>query len=173
MNSKKISITYGIVLGMVCVMLFWIRFQFGFLYENTQWVHIVFDVPPIFIMLGCILVGIYAQKRRNTALTFSQMLKTGMGIVLIGALIIASFHVIFITYIDLDFMQKSMEIQLERIVQQQPEMTQEEYQQIQQNMQRSATPLAQFKLHLVKNLFLGFFLSMGISSLIKLLPKRS
>lgn len=182
MNTRKIIFTYGLLFGGLSVGLSLVQFFGGFLYQNTIISRIIFGIIPIFLMLFCIGLGIYFAQRafRKEKITFSshhhfrfsQMLKIGMGITLVGALLIAVYQVVLITYLDTQFLQKTMELQLEQQQALYPEMTEKELLQVKQNMQKSSTPFMQFNLSLVSNLFFGFFISLGMSALMKLTQKR-
>ena len=182
MNTRKIIFTYGLLFGGLSVGLSVIQFLGGFLYQNTMTTRIIFGIIPVFLMLFCIGLGIYSAQKafRKEKITFSshhhfrfsQMLKVGMGITLVGALLIAVYQVVLIAYLDTEYLQKTMALQLEQQQVLYPEMTEKELSQVKQNMERSSTPFMQFNLSLVGNLFFGFFITLGISALIKLTQKR-
>lgn len=183
MNTRRIILIFGLLFGGISVGLSLVQFYGGWLYQNTLTTRLVFGIIPIFLMLFCIAFGIYYAQRlyriqvvtfsNERYLRFSQMLKIGLGITLVGALLIAVYHLVLITWLDPDFMQKSIEIQLAQQKMLMPEMTESELIENQKNMQENATPFRQFNLSLVGNMFFGFFITLGVSALMKLLQKTN
>ncbi len=183
MNMRKIILTFGFLFGGISVGLSLVQFYGGFLYQNTALSRILFGVVPIFLMLFCIGFGIHTaqQKYRKEVVTFSsqrylrfsQMLKIGLGITLIGAILIATYQVILIMYLDPEFMQKTIELQLEQQKILMPEMTKSQLNEVEKNMKANATAFRQFNLSLVANMFFGFFITLGVSALMKLLQKHN
>ena len=65
-----------------------------------------------------------------------------------------------------------MEMQLAQIQQQQPDISSEELSQIKMQMKESQTLMMQFNMTLIKNVFFGFFISLGSSAILKIIQKN-
>lgn len=176
MTSNSIIWRVGLLFAIGSVGWSLVQYFGGFLYKDTTATRLSFGVLPIFFMLFCIFLGIYkGRKTYRTAdgeqtASFSQLLKIGMGITLIGAVFIAAYQVILSFYLEPDFLSKTANLVLEQ-QRLNPDTSSEKLQQLQEQMQKNATPFRQFNLSLVGNLFLGFFFSLTGSTLLKLSEK--
>ncbi|MDO4880836.1 MAG: DUF4199 domain-containing protein [Capnocytophaga sp.] len=166
-NSKKIMLIFGLVSGGLSIILHYIQYYFNFQVSVIE--RIIFVILPIFVTIFCIFLGIYYSKKRE----FSQMLKIGLGISLIGAIAMATYYVLFLKYgASPEYFQDSMETQLTQIKTQQPEISEAELYQIKTQIEESQSILTQFNMTLIKNIFFGFFISLGSSAILKIIQKN-
>lgn len=172
MSMQKTMLVWGALLGGFSVVLRYAQWGWGLLYDNSPQNRFLFVVLPLLLLIAAIFGGILqTQKRLAKRLAFSQMLKIGLGISLIAALEIGVYHLFFISHLAPDFLEKSFALQLEQIQQIQPEMTQEQLQETRLQMQKSSGLGAQFALAVVPYVLIGFFVSLGAASLIRLAQK--
>lgn len=104
--SKSIILKYGFLLGLVSIAINVILFIQDKHLEQNQTVGIV----SILFILAAIILGIRAFARKNE-LSFSEGLKIGIGIAVVGAIIITIYNYIFTTYIDPNFVNELGEVQ--------------------------------------------------------------
>lgn len=167
MNSKKIMLIFGLISGGISIILHFIQYYFNFQISVIE--RIIFVVLPVFFTIFAVFFGIYFSKKTE----FSQMLKIGLGISLIGAIIMAVYYVLFLKYgAPTGYLEHSMEMQLAQIQQQQPDISSEELSQIKKQMKESQTLMMQFNMTLIKNVFFGFFISLGSSAILKIIQKN-
>ena len=150
MNSKKIMLIFGLISGGISIILHFIQYYFNFQISVIE--RIIFVVLPVFFTIFAVFFGIYFSKKTE----FSQMLK-----------------ILFLKYgAPTGYLEHSMEMQLAQIQQQQPDISSEELSQIKMQMKESQTLMMQFNMTLIKNVFFGFFISLGSSAILKIIQKN-
>jgi len=119
-----------------------------------------------FITIAVIVLTIISYRKSNEGfLSLSEALKLGLGISVIGALIAIAYTYVLVNFLDPDTIEKTLEISQNKMLDEYPEMTQEQIEQAKE-MQRifSSTGVISTMI-MVFSLVFGFVVSL-ISGLI-------
>lgn len=161
-SLKPIILQYGILLGIISVVFGLMIYFLDMHYTQEPSVGVV----SILIFITVITIGQYNFKKENQGyLSLSEALKLGMGIALISGIISISYQLLLVNVIDPNTTDKMMEIARNKLIDDQPELSQEQVDQF-VDMQRSfTTPGMTIAFGLIFSLFFGFIISL-ISGLI-------
>lgn len=118
----KFAINYGVILGLVMVVISVATYVTGLALEGAQWpTAIYYVIFPIVIFYA---ISQY-KKRNANLLTLSEALKVGVLIGVISAIVFVIYSLIFNYIIDPDFMNQIMAIARDNMLEQNPDMTEE------------------------------------------------
>ena len=153
-KTGKFALNYGIILGAISVAFGIILYSMDMHLERNWTVGAV----GILIMASIIAMGILAYKKANGALlSLGQALKVGMGIALIGAIISVIYQYVLVNFIDVDAIDKIMELQKAQFAEN-SKLTPE---QIDQQIEMSKKFFwVGYPIILIVNLFFGFIISL-------------
>ncbi len=159
--TKKIALNNGLILGFALILIAVVNYAMGNAYSQDWKIAVISYV----IMVIIIFIGIKKYREANGGfLTMGQGLKTGVGIALIGAVLSIIYTIIFMTVIEPDFIDKTMEIAHQTLLE--DSSLSEEQIEAQMDISRKfSSPGIFAAVGLVWLTFLGFVFSM-ISSLI-------
>ncbi|SFU55877.1 Protein of unknown function [Pustulibacterium marinum] len=160
-DSKKIILSNGVLLGLITIAIAVIMYVTGLVY-TYNWVS---GVVGFLVMIAFIVLGMSTFKKENTYLSLSQALKIGIGISLIAGILGALYQFVFFNYIDPEFMAKVLENSRHQIIEQNPEVTQQQLDQIASMQENFSSPIITAAMGILSSLFLGFIISL-ISGLI-------
>lgn len=161
-KTSKFSLNYGLLLAAISIAFSLILFSSDLHYQQDWKVSVI----NVVIMIAVLVIGIYQFRKANDGfLTLGQALKVGVGIALVGAVIGIVYQMIFINFIEPDFMTKVMEIRKAEMISQNPEMTQEQIDGAVEMMESFSGPGIMVAFALIGSLFFGFIISL-ISGLI-------
>ncbi len=156
-SSSKISLHYGIILGIVSVLISVAVYAMGMQYEQDWKMGSI----GIIAMIAVIFIGIKKFKEFNGGyLTVGQAIKTGIGIALIGGIISVIYSYIFMTIIEPDFMTNTMAKAQEKMMEQNPNLTDEQVEQATAMMSKFSSPAITSAFSLIGSLFFGFIISL-------------
>ncbi|MCF6347958.1 MAG: DUF4199 domain-containing protein [Flavobacteriaceae bacterium] len=159
--TKKIALNYGLILGFTLILIGVINYAMGNAYEQDWKIGVISYVIMAFILF----IGIKKYKEVNGGfLSLGQGLKTGIGIALIGAVISIIYTIIFMTVIEPDFIDKTMEVSRQKLLEN-PNLSEEQIEAQIEMSRKFSSPAIFAAFGLIWLLFLGFVFSM-ISSLI-------
>ena len=115
----KFAMNYGIILGLIMILISVITYVTGMALEGVQWPNwIYYVVFPIII-----LYAISQFKKQNlNILSLSQALKIGVLIGIFSAIVIMIYSMIFNYLIDPEFMGQMMEVARDKMLEN-PKMT--------------------------------------------------
>lgn len=154
-SVKKIALNYGVLLALFSIVLQVISYALDSHIDRPWWLSFI----QLLISIAIIVLGLRAFKQENAGyLSFGQAIKTGVAISVIAGIISVIFNYIFITFIDPDFIQKTMDFTREQM-EQNPSLTEE---QINMSMEMSAkfmTPWIMSAFAIIGTLFFGFVIS--------------
>ncbi|WP_103070492.1 DUF4199 domain-containing protein [Aquimarina sediminis] len=155
-SSKKIIINYGILLGIVSVLLGVIMYVTN-AYTDPHWIYSVISFS---ILIGIISYGIKAYKTANNGyLALMDAIKVGIGIALIGGVIGVIWSLTLTTVIEPDYTQQVLEAQREKMLQN-PDMTEELVEQSMAIAEKFSSPFISIAVSIIGSLFLGFIISL-------------
>ena len=107
-KHRNLMLKYGSMMGGVSIALTLLQHQLQ-AYNGAPWTIFAFGILPILFLTFFIFLGIYLSKERS----FRQMIKIGLGISILFAIIAGVFWVIFIQYIDPNHLDRVNHLQLE------------------------------------------------------------
>ena len=154
--SNKIALNYGLILGFVSILVSVVTYVMGAHYER-DW---KMGVLSFVIMIVIIIFGIKKFKELNNGfLSLGQGLKTGLGIALIGGIISIAYTLIFINFIEPDFLQKTLELAEQKLLDD-PNLSEEQIEQAIEMQKKFSGPGMIAAFGLLWTLFLGFVISL-------------
>jgi len=154
---KSVIITYGLLLGGISVVFQLMLFFLDMHYKNDTTAGIV----SLVIMIGVMLYAFIQHKKSNEGyLSLGEALKIGMGIALISALIGVVYTQILTNLLDPDTMQKQLELSMETIRAENPEIPQDALDTARSMQEKMSSPLILSAIQIVFALFFGFIISL-------------
>jgi len=161
MENKKSTATqtmlnYGLILGFVSVLMSVGIYAMGMIYDQGVAVALVSFV----IMAVIIFLGLKNFKVGNGSLALGQALKIGLGIALVGAIISIIYNQIFINFIEPDFMENMMKVAEQKMLEQNPNMTDEQLEMAKGMQEKMSSPLIGIAMGVIGSLFFGFIISL-------------
>ena len=161
-SIKSTIITYGIILGSISVVFQLMLFFLDMHYKNDSTAGIV----SLIIMIGVLLYSFISHKKINGGyILLSESLKIGLGVSLVSALITIIYTQILINFLDPETMQKSLDLTMDTMRSENPEMPQEALDTVRSIQEKMSSPLIFSAVQIIFSLFFGFIISL-ISGLI-------
>jgi len=156
-SLKSIIITYGLLLGGISVVFQLMLFFLDMHYKNDTTAGIV----SLVIMIGIMLYAFFQYRKSNEGfLSLGEALKMGIGIALVSALIGIVYTQVLINVLDPDTMQKQMELSMETLKAENPEIPQEALETARSIQEKMSSPLILTAIQIVFALFFGFIISL-------------
>lgn len=166
-SVKKIGFNYGLILALLVVGLSVIVYVLGLHLDQPWWQSVL----NFIFMTVCIIYGLKAFKKDNGGfLSLGEALKTGLVIAIVSGIIGSIFTYIFITVIEPDFITQMLEVTQEKMIEQNPNMTQEQMDMAMGMTEKFMSPWIMFAMGLIASLFFGFIISL-IAGLIMKQPR--
>lgn len=163
-NLKSHILQYGILLGGISVVFALMLFFLDMHYTQDSSVGIV----SIVITIAVIILGQYNFRKDNEGfLSFGEALKLGVGIALISSIIGVIYQVLLVTVIDPDTIPKMITIAENQLYESNPEMSQEQIDQILEMQSKLISPGMMAAFGLIGGLFIGFIISMITGLILK------
>lgn len=159
---KSAILQYGTLLGVVGLVFNLMIFFLDMHYTQESSVGFV----GIALTIGVICFGQYSFKKDNGGyLSYGEAIKLGVGIALISGIIGVTYQVLLVNVIDPDTIPKMMEVAKNKLIDDNPELSQEQLDQIIEMQQKFTTPGMMVAFGLIGSLVIGFIISI-ISGLI-------
>jgi len=161
-DSKKFIINYGLLLGIVSVILGVVIYVTN-AYLNPSWIYSVISIAiPIVI----ITLGIKAYKTANGGyLGLGEAIKVGLGIAVIGVIITAIWTLLVMTVIEPEYMNNVMAGQRDKMMETNPNMTESQMNAAMEITSKFSSPWIAMAMNIVWSLFSGLIISL-ISGLV-------
>jgi len=106
-------------------------------------------------------LAIKAFKTANAGfLSLGEALKVGIGAAVIGGIIAAIWSFVLMNYIEPDYMNQMMEVQREKMIEMQPEMTEAQLDATAEMTSKFSSPIMVVAFSLIGNLFFGLIISL-------------
>jgi len=156
-SSKQIMLNHGMILGLVSVLMSVVIYAMGLIYEQDWKVALL----SFIIMAVITFMGLKKFKEgNNNLLSLGQALKIGLGIALIGGIIGVLYNQIFINFIEPDFMENMMKVGEQKMLEQNPNMTDEQLEVAKGMQEKMSSPLIGAAFGIIGSLFFGFIISL-------------
>ena len=156
-SVKKIALPYGLLLSLTTIVISVIVYVMGMTYDQPWWQSVLNFVA----MIGFIVYGIKAYKNDNSGyLSLGEALKMGLAIALVAGLIGSIFSYLFVTVIEPDFAVNMLDATREKMINDNPEMTQEQMDMAIGVTEKMMSPGILVAFSIVGSLFIGFIISL-------------
>jgi len=156
-SVKKIALNYGLLLALSTIVLSVIVYVMGMTYDQPWWQTLL----NFIIMTVCIVYGLKAFKNDNEGfLSLGESLKTGLAIALVAGLIGSIFSYLFVTVIEPEFAVNMMEASRVKMLDQNPEMTEEQMEMALGITEKMMSPGILMAIGIIASLFFGFIISL-------------
>ena len=156
-SIKSTIITFGVILGSISVAFQLMLFFLDMHYKNDSTAGIV----SLIIMIGVLLYSFISFKKQNEGfLSLSEALKIGIGVSLVSALIGIVYTQILVNFLDPDTMKKSLELSMDTMRAENPEMPQEALDTARSMQEKMSSPLIFSAVQIIFALFFGFIISL-------------
>jgi hypothetical protein len=134
----------------------------GMTYEQPWWQSLL----NFAAMLWFVIYGIKAFKKDNSGyLSLAEALKIGLAITLVAGIIGSIFTYLFTTIIEPDFVMNMLEASRVKMIEDNPEMTQEQMDMAMSISEKMMSPGILTAIGIIASLFFGFIISL-ISGLV-------
>ncbi len=156
-SSKSTIINFGLILGAISVIFQLMLYFLDMHYKNDSTAGIV----SLIIMVGVLLYSFIQFKKSNKGfISLSEALKIGLGVSLVSALVGIIYTQILLNILDPDTMKKSLELSLENMRIQNPEMPQEALDTVRSIQEKMSNPIIFSAIQIIFALFFGFIISL-------------
>jgi len=156
-STAKFALNFGLILGVINVIYGLMLYALDMHYQNdtkTSLINYAF-------LIGIIVYGIMQFKKNNDGLmSLSEALKTGLGIALISSILVSIYVVILMQYIDPEFIDKTIEFQKQKMLQENPEISVDNVNKMYDAQKQFSGPFIISGFVIVFNLFFGFIISL-------------
>ena len=166
-NAKSIMLFYGILSGIISIGLTLLQY-FTNSYNGNPLSVILFGVIPIFLLVFSVFMGIYQSKNRS----FRQMMKIGLGISILFAIITGIFWIFMIKYIYPELLDILNQIQLEAFSKNNPDISIQELENMKVSMEENKSAWVQFNFSVMRNMLFGLIISLLGSSFFKIIQRK-
>lgn len=120
------------------------------------------------LLIGLVLWAIMHFKKNNDGyISLSEALKTGVGTALISAIIVCIYTIVMIQYLDPEFLDKSIEYQKQKMLQENPEISVESVNKMFDMQKEFSGPFIISGFIIIFNLFFGFIISLIVGLIVK------
>lgn len=154
---KKIALPNGVLLALTTIVISVIVYVMGMTYEQPWWQRLL----NFAAMLWFVIYGIKAYKKDNSGyLSLAEALKTGLAITLIAGVIGSIFTYLFTTIIEPDFVMNMLEASRVKMIEDNPEMTQEQMDMAMSISEKMMSPGILTAISIITSLFFGFIISL-------------
>ena len=162
--TAKTALNFGLLLGGINVVYGLMLYILDMHYQQETATSMI----GYALLIGIIIWGIIKFKKSNDGyIGLSEALKTGVGTALVSAIIICIYTIVMIQYLDPEFLDKSMEYQKQKILQENPEISLESVNKMFDMQKEFSGPFIISGFIIILNLFFGFILSLIVGLIVK------
>lgn len=156
-QTKKFILNYGLLFGLASVVLGVVMYVTN---AHVQ-PHWGFAVLTYALFIFFVVWGIRAFKTENEGfLSLGQAIKIGIGIALIAALITSVWSLLLSEVLQPDYMDQMMEVQREAMLEQNPNMTEEQLAMAEEWGSKFQAPWIMIPVSIIGNVFIGLIISL-------------
>ena len=157
MKTSNYSIQYGTLNGIISISFSLMLFFLDQHYQGGVFVNLI----NFLISLTVILLAQIAFKKDNGGyLNLSDSLKLGLGISLINSILGVLFFFILSNFLDPNMTEKTLEIVEQRLIEGNPEISQQELDTFIEATRQAMTPFTLSTAIIMASLFFGFLISL-------------
>ncbi|MBP6556782.1 MAG: DUF4199 domain-containing protein [Flavobacterium sp.] len=156
-SSKSLIISYGILLGIVSILMAVLKYVLSSNYLEKNYLETVIG---ILITIAFIVIPIYTYRKNNNGLlSLSQSIKIGLGVAAIAGLIGAVYFFIFANYIQPEFADNLLNVQMKEAMESNPNVSSAQMEEGMQMAKKFMMPMF-YAMVVISNLFFGLIISL-------------
>ena len=154
---KNIAIPFGLLLGLFAILISVINYITG-QYLEPNW---MMSVLNLLVTIGIIIYAIKKFKTDNDGfLSLGEAIKIGLAITVISGVILAIYNYLFMTVIEPDFVTQLLDFSREKMIEQNPEMTEKQLEMALSMSEKFMNPAFMSAMAIIGSLFTGFIISL-------------
>ena len=162
--TAKTALNFGLISGGVSIVYSLMLFFLDIHYQGGTATSLI----GYALLIGLVLWAIMHFKKNNDGyISLSEALKTGVGTALISAIIVCIYTIVMIQYLDPEFLDKSIEYQKQKMLQENPEISLESVNKIFDMQKEFSGPFIISGFIIIFNLFFGFIISLIVGLIVK------
>lgn len=155
LSPGKFARNYGIILGLILILISVIMYVTGMQLEGVQWpMYIYYIIFPIIIIYA---ISQY-KKNNHNLLSLGQAIKVGLIVAVISGLVFAVYGVIFHYIIDPEFQEQAMEVVRDKMLEN-PNLTEELVDQQMEWIEKVQNPILGSAIWIAMSAFFGLIYS--------------
>lgn len=161
MSSGKVALNYGLILGVVLIVYSLILYLVDVPLESLQyanWVGYLFTI--VAMVMG---IKAYRDKYAGGFITYGKSFSMGFLIALYAAIIGAIYGFIYFSYINPGIIQEMMDLRVAEMWEQNPEMTDQQFEMAESWMKRFMSPIAMVVMGFIENVVISLIISLIVS----------
>ena len=163
-TTARTALNFGLLLGAINVVLGFMLYSLDMHYQQESSTSII----GYALMIGIILIGIIQFKNSNEGyISLSEALKTGVGTALISSILVCFYTFFMIKYLDPEFLDKSIEYQKQKMLQENPEISLESVNKLFEMQKEFSGPFIISGFIIIFNLFFGFIISLVVGLIVR------
>ena len=163
-SLKDFILHYGTILGLISIAFALMIFFLDLHYAQENSVSLVNYGISVLVLIIALLDY---RKNSNGLLTLSDSIKIGMGVFLISALYVSVYTFILVNFLDPETLAKSLEVTEMKILEQNPEISENQLDQILSIQEKFSTPFVIVTVLIIFSLISGFFSSLILGLILK------
>ena len=163
-TTVKTALNFGLILGGISLMYSLMLFFLDMHYQGETATSLI----GYTLLIGLVLWAIMHFKKNNDGyISLSDALTTGVGTALISAIIVCIYTIVMIQYLDPEFLDKSIEYQKQKMLQENPEISLESVNKMFSMQKEFSGPFIISGFIIIFNLFFGFIISLIVGLIVK------
>ena len=163
-TTAKTALNFGLLLGAISVVFGFVLYSLDIHYQQDSSTSVI----GYAIMIAIILIGIIQFKYSNEGyISLSEALKTGVGTALVSSIIVCFYTFFIIKYLDPEFLDKSIEYQKQKMLQENPEISIESVNKLFEMQKEFSGPFIISGFIIIFNLFFGFIISLVVGLIVR------
>jgi len=163
-TTAKTALNFGLILGGISLVYSLMLFFLDMHYQGETATSLI----GYTLLIGLVLWAIMHFKKNNDGyISLSEALKTGVGTALISAIIVCIYTIVMIQYLDPEFLDKSIEYQKQKMLQENPEISVESVNKMFDMQKEFSGPFIISGFIIIFNLFFGFIISLIVGLIVK------
>ena len=163
-SVRDFILHYGSILGLISIVFALMIFFLDLHYAQENSINLVNYGISIIVLIMALLDY---RKTSKGFLSLGDSIKLGMGIFLISALCVSIYTFILLNFLDPETLAKSLEVTEMKILEQNPEISDDQLDQILSFQEKFSTPFTIVTVLIIFSLISGFFSSLVLGLIFK------
>tara|TARA_B100000963_G_scaffold343598_1_gene345614 strand:+ start:523 stop:1044 length:522 start_codon:yes stop_codon:yes gene_type:complete len=163
-SVRDFILHYGSILGLVSVAFALMIFFLDLHYTQENSVSLVNYAISVIVLIIALLDY---RKTSNGILSLVDSFKIGIGTFLISAIYVSVYTIILINFLDQETLTKSLEVTEMKILEQNPEISEDQLNQILSFQEKFSTPFVIVTVLIIFSIISGFFSSLILGLIFK------
>ena len=156
-SSKSLILSYGFLLGLVSILMSVLKYVLSSNYLEKNFFE---TLAGILITVALVVLPIYYYRKNNNGLlSLSQSIKIGLGVSAIAGIIGAIYFFVFANYIEPNFADNLMNVQMKEAMASNPNVSEAQMQEGMEMAKGFMMPMF-YTMVILSNLFFGLIISL-------------